>query len=280
MTVFMPMLAKSLNPKQIDAYIQDDDWYGQQKLDGIRVLITAEDGVVTGTSRSGRNMDLPDEAKEPFLGLKGLWRFDGEFVGTGEGVLWLFDQPNGRSGKININSPFDKRVESLEAVYDVLFPKGSDDIKLVDVARTTEEKRKLYAWCKDNDAEGLMFKDREGIYGPGNRSIHTLKAKFTETVDCVVLEVGREGKASCSVGAFHNGVLTDIGSVKMTESQGLHKVKAGDVIEVRYLYATTDLRLFQPVFLKFRPDRDPMSCSTDQLKYTNKSVKVKNRKES
>jgi bifunctional non-homologous end joining protein LigD len=271
MVTFMPMLAKSINPKQIDLYIQDDEWWGQQKLDGIRVLLTVEDGKVTGTSRSGRNMDLPDEAKEPFQSLKGLWRLDGEFVGGGEGVLWLFDLPVG-GDVIDITSPYQDRYYGLTGIFDNLIGKN-DDIKLVDVAKTPEEKRKLHDWCKANDAEGLMFKDRNGIYGPGNRSIHTLKAKFTETVDVVVLEVGREGKASCSVGAFHNGTLTDIGSVKMTDSQGLDRVKAGDVIEVRYLYATPDLRLYQPVFLKFRPDRDPMSCKTDQLKYTNKTVR-------
>lgn len=269
-----PMLARTLNPKDLNAYIKDDAWCVQQKLDGIRILITVQDGQVTGSSRSGRKVELPDEAKAPFEGLAGLWRFDGEFVGTGEdGQLWLFDMPNAE-GVIDPNDPYDERYAALKAVFVHLGLDENPDIHLTHLASTPDEKLALLEWCKDNNAEGVMFKRLDGKYLSGVRSPDTLKAKFTETVDCVILEVGREGKESVSVGAFHNGTLTDIGSVKMTASQGLRKACVGDVIEVRYLYVQSEnMRLYQPVFLKFRPDRTPESCTTDQLKYTNKTVR-------
>lgn len=275
---FNPMLAKSCNPKEIPQYIQDNDWVAQQKLDGIRILITAEDGDVSGVGRSGRSVSLPDEAITPFKPLTGLWRFDGEFVTTseGEGVLWLFDLPNAVDGLIDNDTPYWKRAECLGITYDHLFPNGSEDIKLLAVHETPKGKAHLLEWCEKNDAEGVMFKHRNSKYYPGVRSVETLKAKFTETVDVVILEVGREGKESCSVGAFHNGTLTDIGSVKMTASQGLGKAKAGNVIEVRYLNAgknPSTPRLYQPVFMKFRDDKSALECNTDQLKFVNKTVR-------
>ncbi len=271
--MFEPMLAKSCNPNQVGDFIKDPNWWAQQKLDGVRVLITVQDGEVSAISRSGRTYLLPDEAIEPFVGLQGLWRFDGEFVGTGEGILWLFDMPNAED-IVEPDSPYEKRYAGLVAAYHKIFGDDDPDIKLVSVSKTPDEKKTLLDWCRKNDAEGVMFKDKRGKYLSGCRSYDTLKHKFTETVDCVILEVGREGKESCSVGAFHNGVLTDIGSVKMTASQGLGEAKPGQVIEVRYLYVMKkSLRLVQPCFMQFRPDRDPASCNTDQLKYTNKDVK-------
>lgn len=271
-----PMLAKSSNIKKIDQFVNDPDWYFQQKLDGNRILITVDDGAVSGVGRSGRAVSLPQEAIDPFVNLVGTWRFDGEFVGTGEGVLWLFDMPEA-ADVVSMDTSYANRAFSLETVYAMLFPDGSDDIKVADVARTTEEKQMLLDWCRTNCAEGVMMKEVNAKYLPGARSPFCLKAKFTETVDCVVLEVGREGKESVAVGAYHDGVMTEIGAVKMTISQGLNQIEVGDVIETRYLYVDKKMRLVQPVFLQFRRDKPAEDCNTDQLKYTDKTVRLKER---
>jgi ATP-dependent DNA ligase len=118
-----------------------------------------------------------------------------------------------------------------------------------------------------------MIKSVSGGYHPGERTTDSLKAKFTETADCIVLEPRREGKLSTSVGLFHDGELIDIGSVKMRD-EDLDKIKPGDVIEVRYLYATLDYRLYQPVWHGFRDDKSPDECTTEQLKFVNKEVRA------
>jgi ATP-dependent DNA ligase len=44
------------------------------------------------------------------------------------------------------------------------------------------------------------------------------------------------------------------------------------VAEVRYLYATDSMNLFQPVFVRARTDKAEKDCVIDQLKQTNRDV--------
>ena len=44
--------------------------------------------------------------------------------------------------------------------------------------------------------------------------------------------------------------------------------KETPVAEVRYLYATKDSILFQPVFVRLRTDKSPGDCVLSQLVYT------------
>ena len=44
------------------------------------------------------------------------------------------------------------------------------------------------------------------------------------------------------------------------------------VAEVRYLYATDELQLFQPVFVRVRDDKAERECVLGQLKGTNRAV--------
>lgn len=271
-----PMLARSSDIKKIDKFINDPDYWFQQKLDGIRILITVEDGKVSGVGRSGRAVSLPPEAVDPFVDLAALWQFDGEFIGTGEGTLWLFDMPRAGGHLVTPDSPYHVRAQALETTYNLLFPDGSDDIKVVEVAKTTEEKQTLFDWCRSNFAEGVMLKEINSKYLPGTRSPFMLKMKFVETADVVILEVRREGKESIAVGAFdENGKLVDVGSVKLTESQGLNNAVVGQVCEVRYLNMSKDRRIYQPVWVGFRPDKLAVKedCSISQFKFVNKAVR-------
>jgi ATP-dependent DNA ligase len=44
------------------------------------------------------------------------------------------------------------------------------------------------------------------------------------------------------------------------------------VAEVKYLYATEDDQLYQPVFVRLRDDKDPDECLRTQLTRTNREV--------
>jgi ATP-dependent DNA ligase len=44
------------------------------------------------------------------------------------------------------------------------------------------------------------------------------------------------------------------------------------VCEVKYLYATDDDQLYQPVFVRLRDDKSASACTRAQLKKTNKAV--------
>ena len=180
-------------------------------------------------------------------------------------------------GIVNAATAYEDRREALEAVFGAL---EADEriFRLIDVARTCDEKRALLEWCKANDSEGIMVKARSGKYHPGRRTAAMMKAKFTESVDCILGEVRREGKLSSSLYVLLDGTLTEIGSVKMTE-RDLKQAKMGDVVEIRYLYVGAGNRLYQPSFLGFRHDKDPSECTADQLKLVNKEVRNKDRED-
>lgn len=266
------MLARTLDLNALATYTSNPGWYMEQKLDGIRLLIKIEDGNITAANRRGETITLNPNLIPSFDGFSGDWIFDGEWVGD---TFWVFDMPKALH-LVTPSTPFIERRKALEAIAATAW-EDNQQVKIVDVARTKAQKVTLLKWCAENHSEGVLLKIKSGTYDEGMRrgriyrSEGMLKAKFTETVDCIITEVGREGKASCAVSLYHHGHLLDVGSCKMTEAN-LSWAKVGDVAELRYLYATADLRLYQPRFIRFRDDKNPEECDTDQLKVTNKTV--------
>lgn len=265
----IPQLAQHLDQTNVEPYLTDNRWWAEQKLDGHRRLINVEGDIVRAANRRGELISTEAHLIEAFGGISGEWIFDGEWL---DNKFWLFDMPYA-IGRITPETPRSQRRAALEAVHDAAW-KGSETIRLLDVARTTVEKRALLQWGRDNSAEGIVLKLAEAPYRPGKRIPEMLKVKFTETADCFILEVGRQGKSSCSIGLLHNGVETEVGAIKMSD-RDLAAAKQYDVVEVKYLYCTNDLRLYGPaVFLHFRTDKHASECNTDQLKFVNKSVRT------
>lgn len=273
---FAPMLAQSLQPSQFPKYIADPRWVAEQKLDGERLLIKVENKIVTATNRNGDPKTVDRIIAEPFKELTGTWAFDGEQL---DGKFFVFDMPFAVD-LVGPDDTYDHRRDGLETVFEVAWSK-EPRLRLVACHRTTQEKQDIFDWCMSQGAEGIMFKDVRGRYTPGKRGPGFQKAKFTDTADCVIMEVSPLdpktglGKSSCVVGLFREGddLPTEVGSVKMTE-KNLAAVSLGDVIEVKYLYFTKDERLYQARFQKFRPDKNPFDCLLDgNLRRVNKTVR-------
>jgi ATP-dependent DNA ligase len=144
-------------------------------------------------------------------------------------------------------------------------------IRVLPIATTVDEKRKLLRTVERISGEGLMFKRVDGLYRPGRRSRDMVKAKFTTTCDAVVTAIGVDGHNNCHYSVFDGTQLREIGSCSLN---GKPAVVIGDVIELRYLYASDDDRLYQPRMLRVRRDKTPQSCTIDQLKYTNREVMI------
>lgn len=270
---YAPQLCQPLDLAKLDEYASDPAWFFEQKLDGQRLLIRVEDTQCWGLNRRG------DAVKEvlaqmvaklaPFLGRPRNWCFDGEVVG---GIYYLFDMPEALS-TVSIETPLYQRRYALEAIFTELKLGDSGIIRLTPQAQTAVAKRELVEWAATNYAEGIVVKRRDSTYHPARRHADWLKAKFVETVDCVVYQVGRQGKESCSVALFEDGKPVPVGHVKMTNAQ-LEQTKVGDVIEVRYLYMTPERRLYQAFFMGNRTDKDPYECTIEQCKITTKKVRA------
>lgn len=270
--MILPQLAQNCeSDRQLERMFTDDQWVAEQKLDGKRVLIVAGDNDLAALNRKGERIDVPAYLRvafERFSSTNGKWVVDGELIGDS---LWLFDLPVAMT-TILPTDPYDVRREALEGIYEAAWA-DNDHVHLLDCYRTQEEKRDLYAWCKANHAEGLMFKNRRGTYHEGRRSSDLQKVKFTETVDCIILETWREGRRSIRVGLYENGTMVDVGAITMTE-ENLAIATVGQVVEARYLYVAKDRRLYQPRFLGFRDDKSPDECTIDQLKFTSKEIRT------
>lgn len=283
MSVFYPMLATGIEHIRHVPDIHEPEWIAEQKIDGERVIIQVCNGKIRCTSRNGTYSRAAHQIgilAEPLKALNGNWIFDGEYL---NGNVWLFDLPFAESGKVAISydmpgkmvSPWHDRRAMLEVVWSRLL--DGSNIKLLPYAQSTKDKNDLLHWVRDNSGEGVMYKHFRSYYLPGKRTELWIKYKFVKSCDCVVTATMVDGKRRAEIGLVYNdpetGVanIADVGAVKIVPESMCGKLKVGDVIEVHYLYATTDNRLFQPRMKRVRTDKHILECTIDQLEYTDKT---------
>lgn len=238
------------NELELETLLSSDNWIMQQKLDGVRQLWHFDGTHQTGYNRRGESTG-PMRAETNMTG----W-VDTEFV---NGKFYAFDY-----------LPFygsSPEWDNRQAIGRQIFP----EFEWIPYYTTPNEKREFLRECKDAHFEGVVFKRLKGLYHPGKRSQDWRKYKFVETADVIVSAVGVTGPLSVGMAMIHDGKLIDVGSVK-TQPEVLPHLKVGTVIEVKYLYATDNNKLYQPVWGCLRVDKDAKECTTDQLKYTNKEV--------
>jgi bifunctional non-homologous end joining protein LigD len=216
-----PMLAKSADqPPRSDDYLYEVKW------DGLRALISVDEGVVRIHGRSRLELTpqfpellIPDAA---FRATSAL--FDGEIVCLdSEGkpafhhvihrmqqkspaaieraqahhtaVCYLFDCLY-LDGRPIVNEPLSRRREWLR---DAL--KGDSPYRLSDAV---EDGPAFFEAIRKMGLEGMMAKQRHSPYVPGKRSDAWLKIKSRQTVECIIIGYTRgQGDRSASFGALH-----------------------------------------------------------------------------
>lgn len=262
-----PMLAQ-LMPEHTTAsvYLNNPAWTLEQKLDGQRLLIEVEDREAKGYNRKGDPVKIPDNIAANFdqKAFAGKWVFDGEILGT---TYFVFDCIEA----VDLITPDSPHRERFDFLKDLVERWNPTNIALIPHAEGPA-KAGFFAACQVNQVEGVVFKMKIGKYRPGKRTIENLKCKFTTTADVIVTELNRDGsKQGVSTAIIHNGNKVDAGGCKIPKD-AIGLVKENDVIEVKYLYASNDHKLVQPIWVCLRTDKHPAECTTDQLKYTNKEA--------
>src|SRR2546427_7908734 len=216
-----PMLARPADkPPASDDYLYEVKW------DGIRALISLDEGEIRVHGRNGTDLTkqfpelrIPEQA---FRATSGL--FDGEIVcleadgkpnfanvihrmqQTAEGgierakvkhpaVCYVFDCLY-LDGRAIINEPLARRREWLQDAI----KKGS----AYRVSEVVEDGAAFFDAVKQMGLEGIMAKQRGSAYLPGKRSESWLKIKIRQTLECVIIGYTRgQGDRQASFGALH-----------------------------------------------------------------------------
>jgi bifunctional non-homologous end joining protein LigD len=267
-------LLNAIEEAQALALLADEHHVAQQKLDGNRVIVHVGEKVF-GTNRAGQVTTLHHDIIEGASYLPRGTVLDGEVVTTTDGpTYFLFDV-------LSIGSS-DVRQEGYLArwsrLMDDLEPGLSGPIRVLECAHTAKEKHSLFERLRASKAEGIVFKHKHAPYTSGRPASGgtQLKHKFVKAADVVLVEnagnayrmVVRDGKKWRDVGKVFAG--TTNASRKEIDS----RIAAGErlVAEVKYLYATDDDQLFQPVFVRLRDDKEEEACILGQLHRTNRAV--------
>lgn len=264
-------LAEALDDESTLAkFLADDSVVAQQKIDGERVLVHVGDELLV-TNREGQKKDV---ALATFAGLEYLPRgtiLDGELLGS---EYWLFDVLAFAGDDVKTRG-YLERFEILDGEVE---PALSGDIRVLPVAVGKKQKQKLHDKLRAANAEGLILKDREAPYSPGARNAAMRKFKFTKSADVVILE--NAGNAYL-MAVYDGRKLFEVGKVFAGTTNASRKaldaaLARGEkpVCEVKYLYATDDHQLFQPVFVGARTDKLAKDCLRAQLVTTSRKVIV------
>jgi ATP-dependent DNA ligase len=250
--------------------LDSDDYSIEQKLDGHRLMLIIQDSKIIPLNRNGEIRDIPTKLEAlirsiPVINI-GRWIFDGELI---KGKYFVFDMPEMNSITI-AGLPWMQRRLALDKLFALLRDSGFDQLEFQTTSWTVENKKSFFDACLDK--EGVMFKKIDSPYQPGRRSTW-VKHKFHKSCEVIVTELNRKGKSEAmSLGLYdENGNLQNAGGCRILPKFE-DKISVGDVVEIRYLYATKEFKLYQPHMMSIREDKKPEECGRWQLEMTNRQI--------
>ena len=258
-TGVLPQLLNPIEEGEVERFLTDDRWWMQEKLDGRRILIRRDNTNITAINRTGLTVGLAQSVADAvkFLDIQSCL-LDGEAVGD---VYYAFDllELNGMDLR---PSPYAVRYDNLLNLVDAV---PSNQFLYVPAAVGTARKRALLDRLQRENKEGVVFKDRGAPYTPGRPASGgtQLKLKFYATASCIVAAVNGN-KRSVSLDLFSGRHRVGVGSVTIPPNKPIPV--AGEIVEVRYLYAYPGGCLYQPVYLDVRDDIAAEFCTLTQLK--------------
>lgn len=243
-----------------------DSRYGfQEKFNGHRLIICKENGALRTFNRVGESSSkaLPPRVKFALLAHPlPAFVIDGEIVGS---VFHLFDALI-LGNETLVHDDYEYREAQCHAAFDNY---QSSVISVVYTARTAEDKRRLWDNIEATHGEGIVAKNMTATYKQGRAEQH-FKLKFWKTADAVVIGPSPEDKDSVEIGMYDaKGRLHRISGCSLRNK---FRPKPGQVVEVRFLYATKEYHIVQITLLRIRFDKPAAECKLSQLDmYINKN---------
>lgn len=256
-TGLRPQLLNPISEDEAEAYLRDDAYWAQEKVDGKRLLVRKTGGEVQGVNRSGLIVALPQPIVDRALRTKSDFILDGEAVGD---RLLAFDCLMIGPARLEAH-PYRQRWSALVD----LIGKKKGCIEVLPAVGASGDKRDFLRLMRERNAEGVVFKRHDAPYTPGRPASGgpQVKLKFHATATCIVA-AGRMGKRSVGLEVLDGGRRVAVGNVTIPGKQAMPN--PGSLVEVRYLYWMPNGSLIQPVFLGVRDDVGIEACAVAQLK--------------
>lgn len=232
-----PMLLTDASSEDPETYLADPSWGAQQKMNGKRIMIRTTAGGVVGSNRRGLECPIPEIVRTELA--YGDADLDGEMIGD---VYHAFDllQMGDRDFR---QEPYSERHAELDSWRPTL-----KHFKTVPLVIGEKAKRALYEKLQADHQEGIVFKKLAGVYLPGKvenlKKSVAVKVKFYTEGSFLVLDWNK-GTSSVQVAALDGKKTISVGNVTVA-AKYVDQIKKGDVIRVRYLYATAAEQLYQP----------------------------------
>jgi DNA ligase D-like protein (predicted ligase)/DNA ligase D-like protein (predicted polymerase)/DNA ligase D-like protein (predicted 3'-phosphoesterase) len=217
------------------------DWLYEVKWDGIRAMVSLDEGVVRIRSRNQRDITaaFPEltQADAAFRATCGL--FDCEIVCLDPAGRPVFKDVIHRMRQAADGAIARARAKhpAVCYVFDCLYLDGrplvgepierrrewmADAIKKDSsyrVSQSLDDGAALFTAAREAGLEGVMAKRRGSVYTPGRRNDAWLKVKTRTTMDCIVIGYTRgKGDRAATFGALHlarreGGALRYVGKV-------------------------------------------------------------------
>ncbi|MDM8523942.1 RNA ligase family protein [Desulfococcaceae bacterium HSG8] len=247
-------LLNFIEESEVSQFIRDDDWWAQEKYDGKRMLLRKTD-TVTAINRKGLSVGAPDTIIRSAGSIDRMYLLDGEAVGE---TLFAFDLLEIQETDVR-SQPYSQRLSHLESLG------LSSSIIIVGTAKTQEAKQELYDRLRISGGEGIVFKKHSAPYTAGrpNSGGNQVKFKFYATASVIVTKLNE--KRSVAIAVIDGEDQVGVGNVTIPPNKDVPAVNA--IIEVRYLYAYQQGRLYQPTYIGVRDGLGIENCTISQLKY-------------
>jgi len=256
------LIPKTIDADHVKRLIADDAWCMQPKVDGVRCQVHVVGGNVTTYGRTGNTVHIPHELVADLprgfdYVLDAEWAWD---------VLWVWD---------NLQNPDRPYWLRFTTAAEIVGAVNRPDVRKVQCWRTEKAKARAFEIGKRQRIEGFVFRRLEARYEPISCADLACRFKFRFRCEVVVMDMV-PGKRSFQCGMYdQHGDLIPVGGVPVsgknqyTYAWGKYQ-GAGPcamVAEVEALYVTDRGQLFQPKFVRFRPEKNPCpeDCPISQL---------------
>jgi bifunctional non-homologous end joining protein LigD len=206
---------KAAFPKEItpmlatlaDAPFEQDGWFFEPKLDGVRAIAYVKNGTCHLNSRNQNDLTIKyPSVAQSLCGYDENYVFDGEVVAlddTGKPSFQHLQQ--GGRGLRSFDGKTNSEAILIYYVFDILHAQGKDLTNLPVTARKEILKKVLktddtvrlvqslggdgfavFQACQENNLEGMVGKQGDSTYQPGARSRSWLKVKVSLTDEFLV----------------------------------------------------------------------------------------------